>query len=411
MHNPPTLTKAQACRFLLIHQGLWPPYGLHGLAEALGYIRRVGCIQFDPLDRVGRNPELVLQARLAGFRPELLGALLYEERALLDGWDKLMSIYPVEDWPFFVRRRQDTRRWPRHNQPEVLAVLPQVRREIQERGPLSSLDLDMNQTVDWSWAPTRLARAALESLYNWGELVVHHKVNTRKFYDLASRHIPGELFSAPDPFPSEAHYHDWYVLRRLGGVGLLPGRAGDGWLGMWELKGSHRLAALERLRAAGQALEVRVEGLGYPLYLRSRDLPALEHALAEASPDPQAAFLAPLDNLIWDRSLVRDLFGFEYRWEVYKPAAERRWGYYVLPVLYGERFVARFEPLRDKKNSLLRIENWWWEADVQPTAAMQAALLEATRRFLDYLGADWVQIDARLVDDQGLDWLAPLLSA
>ena len=94
-----TLTNEQARRVILSHQGLWPPYEREGKAGVLGTIRRVGCIQFDPLNIVGRNPELVLQARVTDFAPLMLQELLYEDRALVDGWDKNMSIYPVEDWP------------------------------------------------------------------------------------------------------------------------------------------------------------------------------------------------------------------------------------------------------------------------------------------------------------------------
>ena len=182
------LTNRHARRFLLAHQNLWPPHSLRGKDGALAHIRRVHCIQYDPLNMAGTSPELVLQARVRDFRPSMLNDLLYEDRALLDGYDKVMSIYPVEDCPYFRRRRDAAReRFGNHDQPAV-AILPDVRHAIETRGPLSSLDLDFHEAVDWSWAPTRLARAALESMYLWGELVVHHKVNTRKVYDFA--HAP-----------------------------------------------------------------------------------------------------------------------------------------------------------------------------------------------------------------------------
>ena len=104
------ITKAHARRFLLAYQGLWPPDAFQGKPGILDYIRRVGCIQFDPLNIAGHNPELVLQARVEGFRPAMLKELLYEERKLIDGWDKMMSIYCVEDWPYFRRWREAARR-------------------------------------------------------------------------------------------------------------------------------------------------------------------------------------------------------------------------------------------------------------------------------------------------------------
>jgi len=362
-----SLTLPQARRFLLTHQGLWPPHALTGKSGVLDYIRRVGCIQFDPLNIVGHNPELVLQARVADFSSQLQ-ELLYQDRALLDGWDKMRAIYPVEDWPYFGRLRDAARQQFGDDAHPIASVLPQVRAALQARGPLSSIDLGFDRTIDWPWGPARLARAALESMYNWGELIVHHKVHTRKVYDFARHHLPETLLSAPDPNPTEEAFHDWYVLRRLGGIGLMWDRSGDAWLGMRGIKSPARQAALGRLIQAGQVLEMHVKGIARPLYMRRADMPTFQPVLEASDGPSRAAILAPLDNLIWDRRFVEALFGFSYVWEVYKPADERRYGYYVLPILYGDRFVARFEPGRDKKSGALVIKQWWWEPDVTPTS-------------------------------------------
>jgi uncharacterized protein YcaQ len=399
------LTKRQARRFILAHQGLWPPYAAEGKSGVLDYIRRVGCIQFDPLNIVGRNPELVLQARVSDFRPAMLEELLYEDRKLLDAWDKNMSIYCVEDWPYFCRRREAAQRYYGDSSRPATSVLPQVRKAIEEQGPLSSIDLDFDQTVDWSWAPTRLARAALESMYAWGELIIHHKVNTRKVYDFASRHIPEELLSASDPNETEEQFHDWYVLRRIGSVGLLWNKAGNAWLGMRGIKSKERTAALTRLLRQGKVVEARVEGIEPPLYMRSEDRAILDNMLDSDGLSPRAVILAPLDNLLWDRRFAEELFDFYYVWEVYKPVAERRYGYYVLPILYGDQFVARFEPGRDKKSGALTIKNWWWESGVNPSEKMRADLLDCFKRFLAYLGTDDLRMDSKTAEQAGLDWL------
>jgi uncharacterized protein YcaQ len=398
------LTKQQARRFILAHQGLWPPYTAKGKAGVLDFVHRVGCIQFDPLNIVGRNPELVLQARVADFSPAILEELLYKDRKLVDGWDKMMSIYSVKDWPYFHRRREAARRRPGKSPEAVKSVLPQVRSEIETRGPLSSIDLDFGQTVDWSWAPTRLSRAALESMYWQGELIIHHKVNTRKVYDLAKRHISEDVLSAPDPNETEEQYHDWYVLRRIGSVGLLWDKAGGAWLGSG-IKSKVRKAALARLREQDKVIEVRVEGIDPPLYLRSEDRMTLDQTLGSDDVPPRAAIIAPLDNLLWDRRFIETLFGFYYVWEVYKPVAERRYGYYVLPILYGDRFVARFEPGRNKKSKALLIKNWWWEDGVTPSEEMQSSLRRCFERFLGILGTEDLIIDAEVSEQAGLDWL------
>jgi uncharacterized protein len=406
--DPLTLTNQQARRFILAHQGLWPPHELEDKSGVLAYIRRVGCIQFDPLNIVGHNPELVLQARVSDFRPAMLQELLYEERKLVDGWDKMKSIYGVEDWPYFRRRREAARRRLGDSSRPATAILPQVRQEIERRGPLSSIDLDFDQTVDWSWAPTRIARAALDSMYSWGELIIHHRMHTRKVYDFARHHIPEALLSAPDPNETEEQFHDWRILRRIGSIGLVWGKAGDAWLGMRDIKSKERRAALARLIEQDQVVEVHVEGIDPPLYMRSEDRQTLDEALDAQDLAPRAAIIAPLDNLIWDRRFVEEMFDFYYRWEVYTPVAKRQYGYYVLPILYGDRFVARFDPGRDKPSGALVIQNWWWESGVVPSERMQAELERCFSRFLCYLNADQLQIDREVVERAGLYWLANL---
>ncbi len=401
-----TITKQQANRFLLAHQGLAMRGQFAGKQGVLDYIRHVGCIQFDPLNIVGTNPELVLQARIGDFRSGMLAELLYRERKLLDGLDKVMSIYPVEDWPYFSRFRRSAQE-RLEGSTEISSIVPLVRREIEERGPLSSLDLKMEQVVDWSWGPTRLARAALASMYSSGELVVHHKINTRKVYDSAARHLSRELLTDPDPNQTGEEYHDWHVLRRIGGVGLLWDKPSDAWLGIRGLKSKERRAALGRLLEQGRVMELSVDDVATPLYMRTADRAVLEKASQARDEPPGAAVLAPLDNLLWDRRLVEELFGFSYRWEVYKPAAERRYGYYVLPVLHGNRFVARFEPGRDRHSGMLVIKQWWWEPGVVQSERLHQDLRSCFEQFLAYLGADSLVVDPAAVRQAGLRWFQP----
>lgn len=405
-----TIDRRGARRFLLAYQGLaggLPPSGpdLRPTADAadpaaavMHYLRRVGSIQFDPLNIAGRNPELVLQARVPGFTPDVLYSLLYHQRRLIDGWDKMMCIYPVEDWPRFRPLRQAALhkyRTSRRGRPAVEAA-HKVRTELEARGPLCSADIDLDHTVDWSWAPTKLSRAALEAMFHTGEVIVHRKEGNRKFYDLARRHLPPEYFGHA-PFASEQEYTDWRILRRISSVGLLWGRAGDAWLDTG--KSVVRSAALQRLQARGNIHSVQVDGIQSPFFIPAAALPLLEQVTrklrtkdGDSQAPAHATIIAPLDNLMWDRNLVEQLFDFRYRWEVYKPAAQREFGYYVLPILYGDRFIARFEPGRNKTTGSLLIKNWWWEPDFQPDTAATEALLDCFHRFCSFLSAESVEL-------------------
>jgi len=399
------ITKKQARQFILIHQKIMPARKLQGKEGILEYIRRVGCIQFDPLNVVGYNPYLVLQSRIENFKPEYLRELLYSDRKLLDGWDKNMAVYNVKDWPYFSRYRERAYQLHGGESNSISKILPEVRNALEQKGPLSSIDLKFDNKVDWPWAPTRAARAALESMYFWGELIIHHRIGTRKIYDFTEKHLSPELLSMPDPNVTLEQYFEWKVKRRIGAVGLLWGRYSEAWLGIHWMKSKERTEALLRLEKKGEILPIKVKDITYPFYIRKEEVSLLHEVLNGIDVKPQASFIAPLDNLLWDRKLIKEIFGFEYIWEVYKPVSERRYGYYVLPVLYGESFVARFEPKFNKKTGKLEIINWWWEPDVIISEEMKQGLIRCFEQFLNYLGATGIKFTKESDVIKNMKWL------
>ena len=193
--------------------------------------------------------------------------------------------------------------------------------------------------------------------------------------------------------------------RRLRSLGLAWSRAGI-WPWIHRTGTRERQVTLERLVNRNEVVHIQVEDIRYQFYISAIDLQVLEKTNAMDDIPQQAAIIAPLDNLMWDREIINELFGFNYRWEVYKPVKDREYGYYVLPVLCGERFIARFEPGRDKKSGALVIKNWWWEKDVEITQEIKEALKGCFNDFLDYLGTNKVKIKKKLVDREGLVWLS-----
>jgi uncharacterized protein YcaQ len=407
-----TLSKAQARWFLLAHHRLWPPRQLEGKAGSVDYVRHVGCIQFDPINIVGCNPDLVLQSRIAGYRPELLDEMLYQDRQLVDGYDKVASIYLATDWPTFARRRAAMRR---HHAESVRSrpgfeAAPDVLQVVRRRGPTSSLDLkdlEDDDNVSWSWGHrARLGRAALDVLYDVGEIGIHHRVGTRRVFDVIERLLPADVLEAPDPNETDEDYQNWHILRRVGGYGLAYAGVGHLWQGILGADGTVRRATLTRLVERGDAVAVDIEDMPRRVFfVRAADLPTLEAVHDQDSTQPQAAFIAPLDNLIWNRTLIRLVFDFDYTWEVYTPAAKRKYAHYVLPVLYGDRFVARFEPAFDKKTREFTVANWWWEEDVRPDDAMCAALSRCLSEFARYLDASQVRLGERVSGEKSLEWV------
>jgi uncharacterized protein YcaQ len=142
---------------------------------------------------------------------------------------------------------------------------------------------------------------------------------------------------------------------------------------------------LKELCEEGKLLKVYVDGIKENFYIRAEDAKML--SVLEEGLENKVSFLAPLDNLLWDRKLVKDIFDFDYSWEVYIPIEKRKYGYYVLPVLYGDRLVARFEPEVHRGTAALRIKNWWWEDNFIPTNEAIKSILEAFTRFCSFLGS------------------------
>jgi uncharacterized protein YcaQ len=376
-----TLTKQQARQFILRKQGLSGEYRFSGKEGILEYIRQCGCIQFDPIDVCGKNAELVLQSRIQGFTKQMLYELLYEERKLIDFFDKNLAILPTADWPYFERIRQGYREWGR-GRDEVDNIAPQIKEMIRTKGIVSSKDIGFTEKVDWYWSSSKLARVALESLYFRGELIIHHKKGTNKYYALSQDYIPKELLEAGEPYPRELDHLKWRILRRISAVGLLWNKPSDAWLNIWNLKSQERNAAFEELLKEEELIELEVEGCKERLYCVRSDQELLRQTLEAGKEKERTELIAPLDCMMWDRELVN----FDYKWEIYTPQEQRKYGYYVLPMIQGERFVARVELTAQYKQKQLVVKNIWLEQGIRSTNKLQKDMERCFKRFMKFHG-------------------------
>ena len=235
---------------------------------------------------------------------------------------------------------------------------------------------------------SQAARSVLEQLYTDGVLLIHHKAGSRKYYDLAEKYLPPDLLAAPDPCPDRAAFTAWRVRRRIGAVGLLWNRRSDAWLGI-DMTAEQREEAFARLEQEGAVAAVQVDGLRFPLYLLSSDLPLLESVIAgQADQTPRLEFLAPLDPMLWDRKLVEALWDYQYSWEIYTPVVKRKYGYYVLPMLYGDRLIGRIEPKADKKTKTLTVRNIWFEPGIRRTKKLSGLIDRAVQRLAKFNDCD-----------------------
>jgi uncharacterized protein YcaQ len=388
--GPISISRDTARRFLALRHGLAPARALAPTPESvIGLVERLGYLQFDPLEVTGaRNHDLVLHARIGGYRRELLDGLLYgQPRQLFELYNKSLNIVPLDQLP---HHRISWQRTAEHYEQGVLREHADVAAAILGRlaieGALSTADFgEHGHSVDWWWARTRVARAVLEALFVIGRVGIARRVGNRRYYDLIERLVPAHLLALSEPEEAAMQHR---LLSRYRAVGLgSPSGHADLLYGTGDV--AERRRRTVALVAAGKLAEVAVESLRGPRYVIADELAMLAAADGEPAGEPTAVLLAPLDPLVADRRLLRDLWQFDYVWEVYVPQAKRRWGYYVLPILFGERLVGRIEPRFDRRAGVLRVVGLWWEAGFEPRReeAFVPALRSALTDYLAFVGA------------------------
>jgi hypothetical protein len=396
MPQPRPVDPAVARRYLALHHFLAPPRSLpSGEAGVRCVFDRLGSVQFDPIDVIGRNHDLVLLSRVAGYRRATTERLLYEERSLYETYNKGLSLVPTAELPWYRHTWDQAHVEHRGGAfDEHAPLVEELLERIRSAGPLSATDVEPRATIDWYWRPTNQVRAILEALAEAGILGIARRDGNRRVYDLAERLFPAELLAERPPSDEQERHR---LLSRYRAHGLLgTGGQAELWLGTTR-RAPERGVRRAELIESGALVEVAVEGLRGPRYLPGDALSTLDAAEAEVRDgvslgraEPGVAFLAPLDPFVWDRALLRDLFGFDYVWEVYVPQARRRWGYYVLPILFGDRLVGRIEPRIERREGVLRVVGLWFEDGFEPLAepAFVPAFTAALRAHSEFGGVE-----------------------
>jgi hypothetical protein len=388
---------AVARRFLVTRHLLAPPRSLPAEpASVMRVVDRLGSLQFDPIDVAGRNHDLTLSSRIAGYRRAWTDDLLYRDRVLYETYNKMLSLVPTAELPWYRHiwdRLEAAHRGGAFD--EHAPLVEELLARIREHGPTSAADFEAREAIDWYWRPTNPVRAMLEALAEAGILAIARRDGNRRIYDLTERLFPAELLARRVPVEEQLCHK---LLSRYRGNGLL-GATGEYSLWMGIGKAPARAEVLARLLDGGRLVPVEVEGFRGPRFVVADEVPILDAAEAavtagEGMPDAGVAFVAPLDPLVWDRDLLRRLFGFDYIWEVYVPAPKRRHGYYTLPVLYGDRFVGRLDPKVDRKTRTLAILGLWWEDGFDPLSDSHPGFVDA---FADALRAHRAFTDTRRV--------------
>ncbi len=359
-----TVSKNELRRFFVNYHGFNEFFDLTAEHAVDAIFDRLRSVQFDPLNVTGRNAELVMFARNSRVSRADLFDALYKTRRLVDGWDKVMCIYRTAEFEKFGYVRDDctTRyeqimRW--RGQEDCHAYTDDVYSYIVEHGATFASDIPSPKTNRGGWGNARVAGVCCEYLWNAGKICVAEKKGVIKSFDLTERLIGKTADN--NAFTDKEEFLRWYTKRRISAVGAARLQNGGAWLGAYLEETAVRTKTVNELVELGELIPVTVadvKGKNNVYYINSCDM----KFFAQIELD-RAVFVAPLDNLLWDRKTVNNIFDFDYSWEVYVPPAKRKYGYYVLPVLIGDRFIGRIEPIVDKKSSQLIMKNFWFERD------------------------------------------------
>jgi len=384
------VTAEAARRFLVARHALNPARSLEaGPAGVLDVFGRFGSIQFDPIAVAGRTHDLVLHARVADYDPAWCDGL-YERREIFEAYNKGLSFVLVEDYPWF--RGRLSRRWAEIID-ENADVAEQVLERIRVEGAMSSLDFERTkgETTDWFGLPTNTVRAVLEAYALTGVLGLSRRDGSRRYYDLLERLLPAEILAREVPILEQFRHR---LLSRFRAHGLLGvAGVGDIFGGIGPAKPDPRVpgypgrtALREELVADGAIVPVDVEGVRGKRFVLAEEIGLLEDP---PEPSPSVAFLPPFDALVWDRPLLGSLFDFDYVWELFIPPEKRRWGWYVLPMLFRDRFVGRIEPRIDREGGRVEVLDLWWEEGFAPrrVVGFVDAMKDALRAYLRFAGA------------------------
>jgi len=404
-----TINNDIARRFILGKQGIWPGrrwQGVEGVAQAM---RQMEYLQLDPLQIIARSHDIKLHSRVLDYTPGLWEDVTYQQRKFFD-WGGWLATRPMDElphWRMVMHRERDAfsdvdTRINKIGRDHADAVA-EMRTILRERGTVSNRDFTMaTRTRTQSYRGRKDSALALYYLWRIGDVMTHHREKFERVYALTELVAPAHLIRESD----EDEADRFLFMKDISFSGLLrPARTSDAW--QRGMPFSKSKSVRDVMLAAGDIIEVKVEGWKAVHYALGKDADLLNDLSAGRVPHAwtplgattteEVVFLAPLDQ-VSARGRAKILFGFDYVWEVYKPEHLRKYGYYTLPILWGDRLVARFDSKLDRTSNTFIVLGLWLENEsLGKDEAFAEALAAGFARFVAFLGA--TTLDAKAINE------------
>lgn len=399
-------TSKQALRrFLLETQHLnKPAIARNGTRQeelVLEILKQLECIQIDPVSVVSPNQHLVLAARIPGYRPELLYQLL-EQHRIFEYFANAASILPMEAFPIFQPTRERHRNRLLPELQKLGPVADEVLRKLEMEGPLPAKAFESAQIVHGYWdnekATTKATSHALNLLMDMGEIRVVQREGNHRVFDLTHRTVPEHLLQEAAKIDTKAALNAMLDKYLRAYRVFEPSDPRFGWQ---KLTAGQRRDEINQRVASGQIIPVQVEDVKTEYYILASDremIAKIEANLKDTAAEETVSFLPPLDNLLWSRKRLIDLFDFYYKWEIYTPVSKRQFGCYTMPILAGDRLIGRLDPRMDKKSSRLHIQLLHFETEFTATDSFLANLYSELRAFAKTFGAASIVIEPQNIN-------------
>lgn len=384
-------------QFILGRQGLWPGRRWSGLDGTDQALRDVEAVQIDPVSVVTQSHDLVLWGRVLDYEPDHLHSLLHQKRHFFD-YGGALFIYPMAELPYWrivMERQKSTKRWSEFAEANP-SLIDAVRAEVRNRGPLRNRDLDGNPMGHYR--ASKDTGVALYYLWLTGELMTHHRHGKERVYDFLENVAPVHV----QHHATEEEAEEYFTRKAIAHHGMVNARS---FRSIWQstldrpVTAKEAQAKLLSMMESGDIAALGLEDHKDPHYILASDLPLLEtlqtgdvpaswRPLADTTND-SVTFLSPLEY-VSARGRAAKLFNFDYIWEIYKPAAKRKYGPYTLPILYGDQLVGRLDPKFDRQSQTLQINGYWIEEWFTPDDAYRTAFDKGLSDFAQFLGAEQV---------------------
>ena len=379
-------------RLTLEKQLLTSPPSNPGKAPVYETVEQLGCVQIDSINVVERAHYLTLWARLGHYQKKHLEELAYRDRKLFEYWAHGNSYIPTTHYRYFTKdmKEREKELLPRLKKRtgKGKELVETVLKRIKTEGPLASKDFDTPRRGQGGWWNRKEEKIAMDYLFNAGILMVSHRENFQRYYDLTENILPSNTDLSP---PTDEERAWFFIEGTLRALGAIQPREAREYYQSWCVKTGKTAKQIEAMLVArGEVVAVEVEGAQGPYYCLEGDASRLEE-LEDDFGFEDVNMLVYFDNYMWLRNRVRFLHGFEPKLEVYIPRERRMYGYYHLPILYGDRLVARVEPKMDRAEGKLLVKGYWTEPGFKETEDYQDKLQKKLEAFASFHGAHEVE--------------------